>query len=238
MKKKLSCIFLIVISFWFSACFGETTFERLSINSVTPINVIPLYKKRLISNNQLCSQVLEELVLVKVKYWGFDEQIHVGSLIVHESLGMEVVAIFEALFAQRFPIQAMYPVPAELKKVPGIYSNISGAFSCREVTDQPGILSQHSYGRAIDINPLQNPYVKEKLVIPSGGRRYIDRIEPKKGKIIPNTPVTAIFTQYGWDWGGHWFDVKDFQHFEKRANGEKREPFGYPGLRFGMLYAS
>lgn len=194
MMKKLSCFFLLLISFW------------------TPISFA------LSPENRACQFILPKLIKVKIRYWGFDDKVHVGTLIVHESLGAEIVEIFNGLFKHHFPIQSV------------------GGFNCRAVTDQKGILSQHAYGRAIDINPKQNPYVKEKLVIPSNGKIFISRIDPQKGKIIPNTYVIKLFARYGWDWGGNWLDLKDYQHFEKRAHGKKRDPFGYPELRFGMLF--
>ncbi|MFI4938310.1 MAG: M15 family metallopeptidase [Candidatus Berkiellales bacterium] len=220
-----------MLLFWviISNCFAQSTFDSIPINSVISIQALPEYEKRLISDSNLvrCQPLIKELVLVKVRYWGFDDQEHHGALIVHATLGKEVVAIFQELFEQRFPIQAMQPIPANLKKDPSIYDNITGAFYCRDVTDQPGILSQHSYGRAIDINPLINPYVKGCLIIPAGSQKHISRIYPEKGKIMPNSLATNLFARYGWDWGGNFVDCVDYQHFEKRANGEKRDPFGY-----------
>lgn len=188
-------------------------------------------------SNLPCQAFVNELVMVKVNYWGFDNQVHSGTLIVHESLGTDVVNIFKELFEMKFPIQAMHPVPKHLRKIPNIYNNVTGGFHCRAVTDQPGIMSQHSYGRAIDINPLINPYIKGCLIVPAKAKKHIDRIKPEKGKIIPNSAVTAIFDKYGWDWGGNWHDAKDYQHFEKRANNEKRNPFGYitPHFRYQSL---
>ncbi len=126
----------------------------------------------------------------------------------------------------------MLPIPTNMKRNLTHPSNITGSFNCREVTDQPGILSQHSFGRAIDINPFINPYVKGNLIIPTNSKKHISRFQPEKGKIIPNTFVVHIFEKYGWDWGGNWYDILDYQHFEKRVNGEKRDPFGYKSSNF------
>jgi hypothetical protein len=221
--------------------FANTHFDALPEYSVTAIRDMPVYQRNLSTQSNLaCKAMLNELVMVKVKYWGFDNQAHWGSLIVHKSLGNDVVGIFKELFAIRFPIQAMPPIPKHLRKMPYIYENTTGSFNCRAVTDQPGILSQHSYGRAIDINPLMNPYIKDSLIIPSIAKQNVDRIRPEKGKIIPNSAVTAIFAKYGWDWGGNWYDAKDYQHFEKRANNEKRNPFGYvtPHFRYQSIINS
>lgn len=106
-------------------------------------------------------------------------------------------------------------------------ANNTSAFNCREVTNQPGEFSQHSYGRAIDINPLINPYVHGKSVSPKDGVIYVNPKKPALGKIVKGDIVYRTFIKYGWDWAGNWYDVQDYQHFEKRANGEKRNPYGY-----------
>lgn len=232
---KYSTATLLLLS---NIALANTPFDSLPENSITPIRDLPVYKKNLSNRENLpCEATLNELVMVKVPYWGFDNQVHSGSLIVHESLGQDVVAIFKELFAMRFPIRAMHPIPKHLRKVPQIYENLTGGFSCRAVTDQPGIMSQHSYGRALDINPLMNPYIKGCLIVPANGKKYVDRINPTKGKIIPNSAVVAIFAKYGWDWGGNWNDAQDYQHFEKRANNQKRDPFGYitPHFRYQSI---
>ena len=106
-------------------------------------------------------------------------------------------------------------------------ANNTSSFNCREVTGQPGVYSQHSYGRAIDINPLINPYVKETLVLPANGSQFVDRDISYPGKITKDSLIYREFVKHGWDWGGSWYDVQDYQHFEKRANGERRNPYGY-----------
>ncbi|HRE30699.1 MAG TPA: M15 family metallopeptidase, partial [Candidatus Berkiella sp.] len=78
-----------------------------------------------------------------------------------------------------------------------------------------------------DINPLINPYVNGTQVLPKEGKPYADRNSQHQGMIQPEGLVYKLFEAHGWDWGGHWLDVQDYQHFEKRANGEKRNPRGY-----------
>lgn len=174
-----------------------------------------------------CPVALSDLVLVTVDYWGFDDAKHQGELVVHKSLGAEVKSIFDRLYQQRFPIERIERVDdyngddAMLMK-----KNITSAFNCRLVTGQPGIYSQHSYGRAIDINPLINPYVNKDRVLPIEGKIHVNRNQPAKGKITQDSLVYKLFIDNGWDWGGSWPDLQDYQHFEKRANGEKRVPYG------------
>jgi hypothetical protein len=182
------------------------------------------------SSPPICHAPINELDYVKVKYWGFDNHEHEGVLLVHQELSRDIVDIFRLLREHKFPIYKMRPPPGALQPSDDVSmaQNITVTFNCREVTDQPGILSQHSYGRAIDINPLQNPYIKGDLIIPSGGKAHIERNASHKGKITKDSLVYVLFTERGWDWGGNWNDLADYQHFEKRANGELRDRNGYP----------
>jgi hypothetical protein len=144
----------------------------------------------------------------------------------------EVVDIFKALYIHQFPIERM-----ELMDVfkgsddAAMDANNTSAFNCREVTGKPGIFSQHSYGRAIDINTLINPYVKGDKVLPSAGKRFADRSQYHPGIITKDSFIYKEFARRGWSWGGDWHDLKDFQHFEKRASDEKRDINGYPSKK-------
>lgn len=230
----MKSIFVIFTILNIGPCLAQPRIEMLPINSSTPLKALSLEENILPEDSlAICKQLTKELAVVKVRYWGYDDKEHVGALIVHESLGSEVIEIFQALFEYRFPIQGMDPIFSTQKDDAAMSNNLTGSFNCREVTAQPGIMSQHSYGRAIDINPMINPYVKDKLVVPNGAEKHIDRNLPEKGKICANSVVTELFAKYGWDWGGNWFDMQDYQHFEKRANGEKRNPYGYPKVTKG-----
>ena len=94
--------------------------------------------------------------------------------------------------------------------------NNTSAFNCRKVTGNDKVYSKHSYGLAIDINPLINPYVKNKVVHPSGGLKYSNRKNKTMGMITKSGKIYAIFKSKGWLWGGDWKSIKDYQHFEKK----------------------
>ncbi|WED43649.1 M15 family metallopeptidase [Legionella cardiaca] len=195
------------------------------------ITVIPLpIQKRIkkYSWHKGCPLSLKDLRYVTLSYWGFDQKVHLGVLIVNKSLAREVVQIFKSIYDHRFPIERMTPVDVfKGNDVAAMRANNTSSFNCRAVTGQPGIFSQHSYGRAIDINPVINPYVSGQQIEPSNGVKFVDRKNPHPGKITRNSFIYKLFIQYGWDWGGNWYDVQDYQHFEKRAKGEKRNPYGY-----------
>ena len=100
-------------------------------------------------------------------------------------------------------------------------ANNTSAFNCRDITGQPGRFSNHSWGRAIDINPLINPYVKGDKVYPPEGRKYLNREVEAPGLINSGSYVVKRFLKAGWKWGGDWTNLKDYQHFEKPEQSQR-----------------
>lgn len=159
---------------------------------------------------------LDDLCYVKVTYWGFDEKPHIGELIVAKKLGPEIIEIFEELYKVKYPIEKIKLIDeygAEDSK--SMEDNNTSAFCYREVDGKPGKLSKHSYGVAIDINPVQNPYVYKNKVAPLAGKKYVNRSKISKGMIVKNDACYKAFTSRGWTWGGNWKYEKDYQHFQK-----------------------
>ena len=131
-----------------------------------------------------CPVPLNELAEMKVSYWGFDHKVHQGILIVNTELAADLVTIFHSLYLHKFAIERMYSMDQfNWDDDLAMAANNTSTFNCREVTGQPGVFSQHSYGRAIDINPLINPYVKGKEVWPISGKKFADRTKPTRGKM-------------------------------------------------------
>jgi len=73
--------------------------------------------------------------------------------------------------------------------------------------------SQHAYGAAIDLNPVENPYVDGDTVLPPAGEAYLDRSPPRPGMIAAGGVVVRAFAAIGWSWGGDYHSLKDYQHF-------------------------
>lgn len=162
---------------------------------------------------------LEELSYINVTYWGFDDMEHMGEMIVHEKLAQEVIEIFKELYEAKYPIEKIklideYNADDNLSMA----DNNSYAFCSREVTGKKGMFSKHSYGIAIDINPVQNPYVKGHIVLPEEGNSYLNREDIRKGMIIKGDICYNAFKSRGWTWGGEWKSLKDYQHFEKEID--------------------
>lgn len=154
-----------------------------------------------------------DLAWVRTTYWGFDHGRHSGELLVNRAVAGDLVEVFRALYRARFPIESMGIVTfADLDAPPTGDGNGTEVFVCRAVTGGTGF-SQHAYGLAIDVNPFQNPYLKGDVVLPELASAYLDRPWRRPGMITRDGPVVRAFAAIGWEWGGDWSSLKDYQHF-------------------------
>ena len=160
-----------------------------------------------------CPLDVSELRAISVSHWGYDGKVRTGRLIVAANLAEDMVAIMRDLYANRFPIQRMQPVDAYGgDDDASMAANNTSAFNCRAVTGGSA-WSEHSYGRAIDVNPLVNPYVRGSTVLPPSGSQYANRGLDAPGMIHGGDAVVDAFTARGWKWGGYWNSPTDYQHF-------------------------
>ncbi len=160
-----------------------------------------------------------DLSYVQVPLFGFDGQEHVGELIVHQKVAREVEEIFHELFQAQFPIEKMRLIENYgANDLASMEDNNSSAFCYRFAVAKPGILSKHSFGLAIDVNPLYNPYVKKELILPKSSARFVDRSVYTKGMVLHGDACHRAFCKRGWSWGGSWPDRQDYQHFEKELS--------------------
>ncbi|RWS49917.1 hypothetical protein CKA56_06980 [Arcobacter venerupis] len=168
-----------------------------------------------------CPVSLDELRIVNVKYLGFDNNIYLGDIIVHKDLAFEVFEIFKELFEISYAIKQIIPI----EKYNGddfasIEADNTSAFNCRKAEGSQKY-SKHSYGKAIDLNPLENPYVYSNgTTSHEASQKYLirksndDSIE-NKAVLTSSSKAVQIFKKYGWKWGGDWKNIKDYQHFQK-----------------------
>ncbi len=203
-----------------------------------------------------CPVPLTDLSYLVLTYRGMDDAPKVGEMVVHKKLALPVIKAFAELFSARFPIEKMELIDAyDANDDRSMQANNSSGFNCREITGKPGSWSKHSYGGAIDINPLLNPYVSPKkeplttmgwdgaedkgsflgrngytgpspafifctqrpadcLVLPPAGVAHLDRSQTAPGYLLPNSAAVKAFTGRGFDWGGSWGRLLDYQHFE------------------------
>ena len=162
-----------------------------------------------------CPVGLDALRLVRMRFWGFDGHAHMGRLIVNADIAKGTVKAFRVLYRHRFPIRRMVPVDAYGgSDDASMAADNTSAFNCRPVTGTTDRWSNHSFGRAIDIDTIENPYVKGSTVLPPAGRDFLDRSDVRPGMIVAGDYVTAAFAAQGFGWGGDYTGLKDYQHFE------------------------
>jgi D-alanyl-D-alanine carboxypeptidase len=168
-----------------------------------------------------CPVPLEDLRLLEFNHHGFGGGVRRGPMVVHEDVAEDVLWVFKQLFNAGFPIKRVGLtkefVPSEFEPIITSKRSVTASFNCRPVITPLGPsdeFSQHSYGMAIDINPVQNPYVTaDGFVRNTEARRYLDRSKRLPGMIHPNDIVVRSFAKIGWSWGGTWSGGKDYMHF-------------------------
>lgn len=155
-------------------------------------------------------RIVAEQTVLALPYRDFAGAEHLGQLVVHRTVADATQAIFEALFTAGFPIQSMTPISAfRWSDERSMAANNCVGFHFRNKTGKDE-LSWHAYGRAIDINPLQNPYVKDKTVLPPRATYGADC----PGTCTPDSLPVQLFRAHGFAWGGEWTSLKDYMHFE------------------------
>jgi hypothetical protein len=162
-----------------------------------------------------CPVGFADLRLLTVTHWDFKGQPRSGRLVVHREEARGMRRAMRSLFRLRFPIRRMRLVDAYgADDHRSMAADNTSAFNCRTVAGQPGVWSEHAFGRAIDVNPIENPYVTESgYVSPPAGAPYARRSRHATGMIHRRGPVVAVLAAIGWEWGGNWAWPKDFQHF-------------------------
>ena len=161
---------------------------------------------------QAPKEVQDNLALLTLPFSSFSGTEETGQLLVHRALAEDVQGIFKELFLMRFPIEKMVPIVAyDWDDEASMQDNNTSSFNYRPIMGTER-LSNHSWGFAVDINPRTNPYfARDGKVYPLGATYDTNAM----GAITSEGPVVALFKRYGWDWGGDWTSVKDYQHFEK-----------------------
>ena len=167
-----------------------------------------------------CPVPLSDLRILTVSIYGFDGRVSDGQLIVNRDVARPLRRVFRRLYELRFPIRHM-----RLSKLYGPRrawpkdGDVSGSFYCRQAVPSPcsggsgtGSWSQHAYGRAVDLNPVENPYFGCDRVYDPKSRPYVRRTPLRRGMVTP--AVVRAFRSIGWGWGGDWSGAtKDWMHF-------------------------
>ena len=157
----------------------------------------------------------DQLRYLTLSYYDFDSLVQKGELVCNQSIAHDLLCVFRDLFAEQYPICSIHLVDDfDADDETSMQANNTSCFNYRTVPGSSG-LSQHALGRAIDVNPLQNPYIKSSHVYPATATEYVDRTKDFPHKIDKDDLCYKVFTSYGFTWGGYWRD-RDYQHFVKR----------------------
>jgi hypothetical protein len=214
---RAGCVALVTVAIGVpalgSAASGSGTAAQEFTAAISPIDGRLRDAMTGVSWHQGCPVALRDLRLVRARYIGFDGRVHTGRLVVNRDAAHDLVTVLRSLYAARFPIRRLELVDryggSDFRS---IEADNTSAFNCRYVAGTSR-WSEHSYGRAIDVNPIENPYV-------SGGRTshrasvpFLDRTPCRRGMACPGSVLVQAFQSIGWGWGGYWSGAKDYQHF-------------------------
>ena len=156
------------------------------------------------------------LAYLTVTHVDFDGNDRIGHLIVAAEIADEVLDIFQEIYASHFPIHSIQLIDHfGADDYYSMAANNSSAFNFRYIANTTTI-SRHGFGMAIDINPIQNPYIRGDNVLPTAGNAYLDRSDIRPGMITHGDAVYTAFISRGWTWGGNWTLPRDYHHFERR----------------------
>ena len=166
-----------------------------------------------------CPVALADLRRVIVPFVDFENNEKTGAIVVHRDVAQAVGRIFVRLHDAKFPIARIEPIEAfGGDDDRSTMANNTSAFNCRPSFGADGLptkrWSQHAYGHAVDVNPVQNPYVLANgSVTDPAAKKYIDRSIDEPGMALATGPLVQAFAGEGWKWGGNWHSTKDYQHF-------------------------
>ena len=157
--------------------------------------------------------LIKKLRLINVKYYSTDGKIHQGQLVVHKDVEKDVKEIFDLILEKKFPVEKAIPiVKYDWQDRPSMRDNNTSAFCYRTIAGTKR-MSNHAYGKAVDINPRWNPYTRrDGSVSPKNGKYDKNRA----GTFYDNQFIVKEFKKRGWRWGGNFNSAKDYHHFDKK----------------------
>jgi hypothetical protein len=197
-----------------ASAIGATAATPPFVAKIAPLSAAQRERMTGVSWRPGCPVPLAGLRMLTVSHWGFDGRRRTGRLVVHETAASPLRTVFRRLYAARFPVRRLVPIDAYGgSDFRSIEADNTSAFNCRRATGS-GSWSEHAYGRAIDINPIENPYVENGRVYHDASRPYVSRQPARKGMAVEGGALVLAFDAIGWGWGGRWSgSVKDYQHF-------------------------
>jgi D-alanyl-D-alanine carboxypeptidase len=172
-----------------------------------------------------CPVTLSGLRVLGVSYWGFDHTVHQGTMVVNANAVAPLTTVFHKLYDLRFPVHYMSLADAYGPHPPAS-GDVTASFECRQAVKSPcnkggslgnGNWSEHAYGEAVDLNPVENPYVGCGQTRDKTAVSFMKRTPLRRGMVTP--AVLAVFHSVGWGWGGSWYgSTKDYMHFSQSGH--------------------
>jgi hypothetical protein len=206
-RVALSCAVLVCALGWTASAGAAFSARIQTIDAQQRARMIG------VSWHRGCPVSLSQLRVVKLSHRTFAGGTRTGTLVVNREVASQVVAIFRRLYDAGVPIRRMVAVDAYGgSDFRSIEADNTSAFNCRYV-DGTTRFSEHAYGRAIDINPIENPYVSGGTTSHAASRPYLDRANVRPGMAVAGGPLVEAFRRAGWGWGGLWSGAVDYQHF-------------------------
>ncbi len=213
MKSLFIFLFLLIQIAFISITVGiYPEFDNREQNDSAPIVDCNYTFLEAVKGPEIQQSIIKQLTLIDVEYYSFDNRLHKGQILINKRAVKDIKEIFEFIKFSRFHIAKVIPVVKyNWSDQESTNDNNTSAFNYRKIKGQK-VLSAHSSGLAIDINPLQNPHIKGKSVQPPSGKYEVE----KPGTILRDSKLVTEFRKRGWEWGGRWRSSKDYQHFEKK----------------------
>jgi hypothetical protein len=165
-------------------------------------------------------EIFERQMLLPVVYISFDGKYHEGQIVIDKELERDVKDFFEFLLLQNFPLNTVIPIADhkyDFDDGSSMTDNNSSGFNPRYIAGTTRE-SNHAFGRAIDLNPFLNPFIKDGNIEPKGAIRN----EEAPGTFVAGSPIVEFLKQRGWIWGGEYQSLKDYHHFEKPLSKEEK----------------
>lgn len=157
-----------------------------------------------------------DLRYLRLRYYDFNGQVRKGEMVCNKAIAADLLHIFKELFKARYELASVRLIDDfDGDDARSMAANNTSCFNYRTKTSGAS-LSAHALGLAVDINPLQNPYVKGEVVEPPEAVEFVDRSADFPHKITADDLCCKLFRARGFQWGGAWNSMKDYQHFEKK----------------------
>ena len=156
-----------------------------------------------------------DLRYLRISHVDLEGRTHVGEMICNKLIADKLLAIFRELYKAHYPIERMRLIDDyDADDERSMRDNNTSCF-CFRAVEGTKVLSKHARGLAVDVNPLYNPYVKGSVIQPQTARKWADRSRRSAYTIKRRDLLWRLFTERGFQWGGSWKSLKDYQHFEK-----------------------